>query len=423
MRRIIIVAVLIISTLITTGCFGAHEVDEILYVMVLGFDKNKTQEGKYDMTFQIAAPREIAAEGSKGEEVSVVLTITAETLAEARTLLNSIGSRSAIWSHIKVIVIGDELAREGVMNILGPINRFREFRGSVYIVVVNGDTAQNFIRKNKPKIDIIPSRFYEAMMMSADETSYYPRTNLYDFYGRLKSGSAAPIAALGGVPSAETTTQPSEKRNPPSRADSYKAGNIPQAGRDTKDDGGGGAVEFLGTAVFLRDKMVGTLSGQESRLAAILSGKFERGLFSIDDPLEPKKNINVNLRLGRSPKLSADIIDGKAYLRAKIFLEGEQTSITSGINYEVKEYRPLLEQQITFLIKRDMLAMLRKTQGMKGDVVGFGYHARSNFRTLDEFMKIDWEELYSQAEIEVEVETKIRRTGLMWRTMPTSDSE
>jgi len=420
-RRIIFAVVLIISAIITSGCFGAREVDEVAYVLVMGFDKSKVQEGKYDITFQIAAPRAIAGEGAKGEDVSKVLTLTTENLTEARTLLNSVGSRSPIWSHIKVIVIGDELAHQGLENIIGPINRFREFRGSMYIVVVNGDTAQNFIRKNKPKIDIIPSRYYETMMLSSSETSYYPQSNLHHFYSNLKSGSAAPLAALGGVPVDVQASKPSEKKNPPNKADSYKAGNIPQVQQDNKEGGADSPVEILGTAVFHRDKMVGSLNGQETRLLAILNGDFKRGFLSVDDPLEPKKNVNVIMRLGRNPKLSASIIDGKAYLRAKIFIEGELTSVTSGINYEDNEYRPLVEQQISLLIKRDIIDMLIKTQGMKADIAGFGYHARSNFRTLDDFMNTDWDEIYSQAEIAVEVETRIRRTGLIWRTMPISE--
>lgn len=421
MRRIMLAIVLIISAIVASGCFGAREVDEVAYVLVMGFDKSKTQEGKYDITFQIAAPRAIAGESAKGEDVSKVLTLTTENLTEARTFLNSMGSRSPIWSHIKVIVIGDELAHQGLENIIGPINRFREFRGSMYIVVVNGDTAQNFIRKNKPKIDIIPSRFYETMMLSSNETSYYPKSSLHYFYSNLKSGSAAPLAALGGVPVASTASKPSEKKNPPNRADNYKAGSIPQVQHDNKQGSADSPVEMLGSAVFRRDKMVGSLNGQETRLVAILNGDFRHGFLSVDDPLEPTKNVNVIMRLGRGPKLSATIIDGKAYLKAKIFLEGELTSVTSGINYENSEYRPLVEQQVSLLIKRDIIDMLIKTQGMKADVAGFGYHARSNFRTLDEFMNIDWEEMYSQAEIEVEVETKIRRTGLMWRTMPISE--
>ena len=55
---------------------------------------------------------------------------------------------------------------------------------------------------------------------------------------------------------------------------------------------------------------------------------------------------------------------------------------------------------------------------MKTDVVGFGYLARTNFRTYDEFMKLDWPQIYSEADIKIKVKTKIRRTGLMWKTIP-----
>lgn len=423
MRRVMLIALIILSALLASGCFGARETDEIAYVLSIGFDKSKNEEGKFDVTYQIAVPRAIAGEGAKGEDVSIVITVTAESLAESRSMLNSIVARTPNLGHVKVIVIGESLARQGLGEVIGPLTRIREYRGSVFVIVVNGDTAQNFIKRNHPKIDIVPSRYFETMLLTADETSYFPKTNLHEFYNRLKSGSAAPFCTLGGINPSNGFGQVAEKNKPPSKADRYEAGNIPLSSGDIKGSEKSNPVEFVGAAVFHGDKMVGTLNNGETQMVAILNGEFARGIFGIDDPLEPKKAALVNLRLGRKTKLKADIVDGKAYLEADIFLEGEITTLPSGINYESAEYRPLLEEQVSQMIQQSTLDMLRKTQTMKSDIVGFGYVARGNFSTYDEYKKIKWGELYSQAEITVNVETKIRRTGLLWKTRAINKGE
>lgn len=423
MRRVILIALLILSALLASGCFGARETDEIAYVLAIGFDKSKNVAGKFDVTYQIAVPRAIAGEGAKGEDVSIVVTVTAESLAESRSMLNSIVARNPNLGHVKVMVIGESLARQGLGEVIGPLTRVREYRDSVFVIVVNGDTAQNFLKKNHPKIDIVPSRYFETMLLTADETSYFLKANFHEFYNSMKSGSAAPFATLGGINPGDGFGQVDEEHKPPAKADRYKAGNMPLSSGDIKGSETANPVEFVGTAVFHGDKMVGTLNNAETQMAAILRADFARGIFGVDDPLEPKKAALVNLRLGRKPKLKADIIDGKAYIKADIFLEGEIATLPSGINYESEEYRPLLEEQLSQMIQQATLDMLRKTQAMKSDIVGFGYVARGSFSTYDEYKKIRWDDLYSQAEITVNVETKIRRTGLLWKTRAINKGE
>ncbi|MPN19604.1 hypothetical protein SDC9_166976 [bioreactor metagenome] len=256
------------------------------------------------------------------------------------------------------------------------------------------------------------------MLLSSDETSYYPRTSLHEFYTRLKSGCAAPIVTLGALNKFSDSIQPTKRKTIPNKVDEFEAGMIPRASEDKNSEQAGTHLEVLGTGVFLHDKMVGTLDSQETRMMEILRGKFKQGYYSVTDPLVPDKAVTLNIRLGENPKLKARLVDGQAYLEAEVFIEAEITNLPSGTNYEISGHRQMLEEQISQALEKNIGEMLARTQAMKTDVVGFGYLARTNFRTYEESMKIDWPELYSQADIQVKVKTKIRRTGLMWRTLP-----
>ena len=102
----------------------------------------------------------------------------------------------------------------------------------------------------------------------------------------------------------------------------------------------------------------------------------------------------------------------------KIYLEGEITSVPSGINYEQAEYKELLEAHISQIMMQEMTDLVKRTQDCDSDIVGFGYRFRSHFRRSQEWQEYNWAEKFPQADITVDVECKIRRTGLMWRTTP-----
>ncbi|EAX46625.1 spore germination B3 GerAC family protein [Thermosinus carboxydivorans Nor1] len=412
MCRLVLLITLMVFTVTATGCVGARETDEIAYVLAIGLDKGE-EPGKIRITYQIAVPRSLAsgsqAGGGKSDQTDVLVTLEAPSLAEGRNLLNSAVSRVPILSHTKVFIFGEELARGGVADVIGPLMRFREFRGSMFIMVANEDTAQHFMQKNKPKLELLTSRFYESMLLAGQETSYYLRTHLHDFYIRYKTGNIAPIAVLAGAPAEVGGVV--QRARPPERADEY-VGNTPRVSSTEM------AAEALGTAVFVRDRMVGKLTNKETRMVAILTNKFRRGFLVFDDPLEPRKLIHANMRLGEPTKIVVNFVDGRPVIDIFVFLEGEITSIPSGINYEQPQYRSLIEAQISQLVEREMERTLRKLQGLGADVAGFGYRACRHFATWQEWENFDWLAAYQQATFRLQVETKIRRQGLMWRTSP-----
>lgn len=409
--------VLIVVTGLLTGCAGAQETDQVAYAVAIGLDLADEPE-KVSVTYQIAVPRALTAQGNSGKEgASVLMTIKAHNLAAARDFNKSIAARIPNLSHTKVFIIGEDLARKGIGKIMGPIMRFREFRGSMFIIIVKGDKAANFMEKNKPPLETLPSRYYETMLLSYTETGYFLPSNLHDFYTRLRSHSGAPYATLVGINPNTGEGQPSGTKAPLEKVEEYLAGDMPRQQRPISQG------EFAGTAIFKADRMVDTLTTEETRMVAILQGKMVHGFIVVQDPLEPKDSINVAIRLGRQPKLAVALADGQARITADVFLEGEISSISSGLNYEARELRPLLEDQISQLIEGEMRKMLVKTQASGSDIVGFGFRARPLFATYQDYQQTDWSGLYQEAQIEVKVTTRLRRTGLTWRTFHTKDSK
>jgi spore germination protein KC len=398
-------------TILSTGCSnGAKETDEVAYVIGIGIDA--TDGDKVDVTYRIAIPRALSTGGggAGSDKTSELVTIRATNLAEARNFLNSIVARSPNLSHTKALVIGEKLARKGVNKSLGPIFRFREFRGTIIIgIISDGTTAKEFMAKSKPALEILPSKYYENQALNAAESGYFMRTTLHDFYGNMKSNSRSAYAVFLGINPLNGLDRPNGQSTLPSKADQYVAGYIPRLG--------GNPAEALGTAIFCKDKMVGTLTNEETRMLSILEGDFPGDFMVVQDPMHPQDSVNIRLRLMNDPQITVGLLNKQAMITIKVFLEGEITAIPSGVNYEF-QYQQMLEEQISLAIKQNMEQMLRKTQELDSDVAGFGYYARSNFSNFDDFMAMDWDEVYSQSTIKVDIVTEIRRNGLMQQTAP-----
>ena len=152
MFRKLVSLVLIGSSLLATGCNGGQETESVAYVLVIGFDR--TADGKQRVTYQISVPKgstgtgegDSSGMGGKGDKGQgwIINTIVAPSSAEARTLLNASMSRIPNVSHTTALLFGEETAREGLEDFVSFIVRSRDYRESIFMIVVSG-TAEDYI--------------------------------------------------------------------------------------------------------------------------------------------------------------------------------------------------------------------------------------------------------------------------------------
>jgi spore germination protein KC len=401
-----ILVILMITSVVTDN--GATETDEVAWIITIGLDKG--DEGNLKVTYRVSVPIALAGSeiGDGKKETSVLISLQAASLAEARNLLNVQLSRKVNLSQTKTIVIGEDLAREGLEDILGPLLRFREFRESMFLLLVKG-TAEDVLKENKPELETLPSRWVENIFHNSNETGYYLQTTLHDFYVRLKAASGAPyIAAIAVNP--ETGRQESEgKLAPEEKTMQYKVGNIPKTS--------GNPVEIGGIGVFKKDKLMGYLTGEQTRILSILTNNLTASYMTIADPIFPQKKINVQIRNGARPKISVDINGERPIIFVELNMEGEITSIGSGVNYESPEYLHAVEAEISDIIQEQAEKTIALTQSWGADPFDFGYYVRPKFSTYKQFEDFDWNSRYNTATVKVNIRTSIRRMGLMRKTV------
>lgn len=407
------VAMFVALLLFSAGCYGSKETDDLAYVLVIGVDK--AAGGKNKVTYQIALPPGKSSGGKDkkgGEKVPWILsTILTPSTAETRMLLNSTISRYPSVTHMHAYVFSEEMAREGLNPRVSYIVRSREFRESMFLIVVPG-SAEEYIKQNKPTLEDQIHKFYEKSRASEKYGSYYQLAQFHDFYTRLKNFSGSPYTAYSAINPMTGKDNPAGSKTPEQKGDPYLPGGVPR-------DGTANPVDFLGLAVFRGDKMVGVLNSEETRAVAILQGKFTSGYIGVVDPLQTRKDaINVNIRFDPKPQITADLNGGAPIFHVKLKIEGEIIGITSSTNYEAPDYRELLEAQIANLFNGQLMNMIKHTQELGTDPVGFSLYLRPQFRNTDEMEQADMTALYQAADFRVTITAKMRRTGYIWRASP-----
>ena len=277
-------------------------------------------------------------------------------------------------------------------------------------MIIAKGTAQEFIKQTKPIFNLSPAKFIELMMESNDDSGFYPSSTLHNFYWRMKQNIASPYAVFAATTGTEepSVNRPPNSPLPERKEQSHLPGDI--------NHKGGSSTEFVGTALFKGDKMVGLLDSNETRALLILFGDFKTGFVSVEDPLSPTHTISLRLRAEQRPEITTEIINNRPFIKIRQQVDGTVTSISSGINYESEEYRGLLENRLTQVLTEDMNHLIKTSQAVNSDVIGLGLYMASNFQMMQQLENFHWLDRYGDADIEVVVEAKIRRSGLMWKT-------
>lgn len=424
MSRYIIVLLLCSVMMITfSGCYDAKDITDYTYVTIIGVDKGISD--KWRITFHIRPNIQEEPKGgsttNSGNDGTKFrdLIIDSPSFYAGVELANTIIPRELNFSHTQLIVVSQELAESGLMGeFIAPIVRDEEIRFSTYIMISKG-SAQKFVTSFQPFAGTDISKTTNNLLKEAQEIGYSSKLELYDLYDCMKSTYHQPIALYGALNKGENFKEKgnkwSTKYNIPA---DYYAGEIPRKQ--------GNEIELLGVAVFNGDKMVGRLTGHETRALNIVKGKLKKGIVTVQDPKEPELIIPVRIKYIKKPKVKVEFEGSKPIIHIRIDLQGDIYAIQSRINYEDPKLQPLLNKAIEKHIMEVITKTIKKSQELNCDIFKFGHTAVKNikkFKTIEDWEKYDWNKHYKDAEITANVNVDIKRTGKLIKSSPIIFSE
>ena len=380
-RIISVFIVIIILVLPLSGCYDSNEIENLAYAIAVGIDKG--QQKDFKLTFQIVVPTKI----SGGGEESLTLTSieTDNILSGLKNTSESI-SRQINLSHAKLIVLSEDIAREGLSNIINGLVNTMEIRPTTNIIVSTG-SAYSYLGATNTNLSVSPSKYYELLFKSYEREFYIPSTQLNDFVYKLKNNGTQPIAVF-----CETSNVKKESPDTKQRANS----------------------SIKGLAIFKGDKLIGELNYTNMSIFSLLTKTDQNVYMTIKDPQDSNYNILSIVRTQPETNYNVKIENGIPKISIQLYLKGNIVDIQGNYDYLEEGQAIILENAYRDNISDRLKAFLTIIAYQDNtDIVGFGDYAKRCFRTQKQWEKFDWNNAFSKAQFDIEVKFNIDNSGNM----------
>lgn len=386
--------------LLLTGCSDRLEIEKMAHVVVIGVDLEADK--LFKVTFQIANPQVGSSERgqAQNEPPSDTISLIAPDVTSAKELANSVIPRKLNFAHLQTLIIGEKAARTPLLHhLISSQTGDPEMRREVNIIITK-ETAAEFIKKNKPKLETRPHKYYQFMQDRWKDTGHVPYATVNRYFQRLEGQVFLVIYA---------TTERNEEDS--KNEDAYLAGEVPQQGGDP--------VQVIGSAVIKNGKMIDTLTGEETRLALLLRRKqiAHSMIVAMPDPLKKEYQVSLRLLKHKNTRVNVNVKKDPPEVHVTVPLKAQVLSIPSLTDYVLNvEYQEKLKQSITKELEKKTMELIHKSQKKyKSETFLWHLEARKKFWTLDDYNQYNWEKKFTKARVQVDYDIVIESFGKQFK--------
>ncbi|ADI26873.1 Ger(x)C family spore germination protein [Geobacillus sp. C56-T3] len=393
MRRAITVIVsLAICAGLLSGCWSQKELTDLAFIVAIGLDK--TEDGKYLVTFQVVNPGNVAGAtqrggGAAGVPVSIY-TSTGDTLVEASRKASEKLSRLPYYAHTNLIVVGEEVAREGLSGVLDAMERGNQLRTTAHLVIARTYLAKDVLTVLTPIDKISANQIIKTIEFSSKN---WGETVHVDIWGAIHClATAGRNLVITGV-----TVEGDLKRG--KRQENVQS-SVPDA-----------RIKLEGLALFKNDRLVDWVDGPSSR-----------GVLWLLDCIR-QTNLTVSWK-GKKEAINYQVVRAKTDVKAKVkdgrpvifvHIQAEGDVIETRVPIDLSDANMLfqLEKEIKKNLKQEVEEAIETAQRDKTDVFGFGEAVHRTDPHLWKKIENEWHDHYfPELDVIVTTDMYIRRTGL-----------
>lgn len=375
MKKVILI-VLILGLIFTTGCWDMKEINERIFPYSVGLDlvdKKDFKEGRYEVTFSYP---NINALGSKAiqEDIVYLTSVKGNNIFEAASNISDRLQKPMYLRDLKVVVIPEKLAKDKSLmkEMIDGLNRDYIVNKVINFVVVKTTAKELLEAKVKSKKQVsIEGLLYELLRNDQNSTKFINST-LNSLVKDMNTSDAAimPVARIEGE-----------------------------------------EIIVDSIAVFKNYQLLGYLDEEDSRNIALLTNRIKD--FGINAEYQGR---DLALRTPR-PKAKKKLIEDKETLkiRYKVEIEGQIEQFTLGKDDELDSEERLgdMEKTLENNLKKSIQKTVKKLQKDFGaDTIGIADYLYKFKPELWKELEADYEDIFPDLDIVLDINLEIRRRGL-----------
>lgn len=376
-RRVRIMAVAVLASMLMmllSGCWDNHELDAMVIITGVALDQSSKPD-QMDITLQIGETKQGAAgsgEANSQESSTMLMKVTSDTMLSGMMQINRDSSHELLLHHNQVLLLGSSLAEQGVEKRMDLFLRDQQARMEVPIVVVDGRAVDAL--SVEPEEDKISGIFLSRVMDEQFAISPCYKVRILDFASRLLDGASSPVAPMISV----------------------------------IQEGDQKGIKISGMAVFKGDRMIGSLTNDETTgyvwsMGGVQNSVLEvvgdkgKAVFRIAK-LDCKREVTLRPDGGVSVALSVETD-----------LSIDELSGFDGMTSD--ELMPVLIRMAQEEIRQKIMACFGTARRLDADIYGFGMSVYRKYPKEWRTMKGQWDKIFPKLDLDVQTKVQISAVG------------
>lgn len=397
MKQIKIIVIIFTLSFLLTGCWNYHELNDLAITTGIAID---IKNDKYMVSYMIANAKKSQGEASKQDASSVVYSGVGDSISSAYMDLNNKNPKIPYISHLEVIVISEEAAKKGVINIIDFLMRNPESRKEFYVVLSKGTEAKSILETLSP-LETFPSQaIYKNIVSNQLDQSTIIIEEYSDFVSKLLKQGINPV--LTGVEIEGNKEEGKEQ--------SSLESSTPSA-----------TIKTSYTGIFKDDALVGWANHKQTIGINILNN--EAGSVLLESKCEDEYMAATLTNIKTSTDINFE--DNKPKVNLKIGADGALVEINCKKNIEetkvIEELKKQFEKSLNKMVT-DSIELVQKEY--KSDIFGYGNMIyKNNFKKWNQ-IKDSWEdEIFPNLEFNIMIDISLSSKGSFEQTILEAKNE
>ncbi|HHT64295.1 MAG TPA: Ger(x)C family spore germination protein [Clostridia bacterium] len=376
-RLILIFGYFLLNLVFGTGCWDSRELDELAIISGIGVDK---EGDKFNLSFQIINPTGLKGgegggnqgSGGGGTETFVVAQSTGRTIFDAVENVRNQIERIPFFSHNEVIVLGRQLAEEGIYPGVDFFLRSPQPRPTQWVLI--GSEKAGDILRPKAEMEDTSARALK-LLVDFGRQSWVPAINLEEVNAAMTQKRGAYLIPIVRV------------------------------------QGDKGKLFLDGSAaVMKRDKMVGEVNPGESRGLKWMKGEIRNAVVVSELPNQ-QGLVSTRIFLNRGSIKVNLTPEGIPRVNVYVYVEGEIEDMSGKFNLTSTPGMDLVKKQVALAIKKEIQSAFQKARSLNADFINIGRILYQNHPQVWEDMEHKWDEIFPEIRAHVTVGVSIWRVG------------
>ncbi|TRZ39680.1 Ger(x)C family spore germination protein [Niallia circulans] len=373
---------------ILSGCWDRNELSKTSIVTGMAVDKGESF--KYKLTIETTEAREMTALTATGQAPSTVASLEGNSVAELVSKFNIVNATIPIYSHMRVLVISEKLAKEGMLDFMDFFDRNRQIRDDFMIVIAREGNAEDILKVNNMYKKSASLKLFTQLTTMQKDWGGAPDIKLNDYTRIYNSEGQAPV-----LPAVQLIGDPK------------KGGNI----ENLKSEDPEAQVKVNSLGAFKSGKLVGYASLAEVRDLLFVQDNIKTTAITANCE-EGGKKFEYRV-IHSSTKIKAKEVNGIPHFYIKIKTEGILDGTTCPNKLGNASAFEKLEASINKEMESEIKDFIIKTkEQFNADIFGFGGLLREqDYKNFKKY-KDTWDDGYAKAQMHISFNSEIKRSGL-----------